>query len=122
MLPPDPSAGQDLLAQAARAAQMAGAAAAGAAGLQPQPQQAQLVPPQQLMQQQQRQQQPQQPQHLGGVAGGVYGAAGRSTAPSLNFLLRKIMAHSLATEISMILPWTQTSLMPADALSRELQV
>ena len=45
-------------------------------------------------------------------------AKGRSTAIALNFILRRISALSLASNLRCVFPWTQTSLMPADELSR----
>ena len=43
---------------------------------------------------------------------------GRSTAVALNFLLRRRAGVSMASAIRMLYPWVQTSVMPADALSR----
>ena len=43
---------------------------------------------------------------------------GRSGAPLLNFLLRRKAAAQLASDVLLSLPWVQTSLQPADALSR----
>ena len=43
---------------------------------------------------------------------------GRSCAPALNFLLRKIAAIAAACEFIIMLPWTESKLMPADELSR----
>ena len=46
---------------------------------------------------------------------------GRSVAPALNYLLRKKAANCVAACINMILPWTASALMPADALSRQAE-
>ena len=46
------------------------------------------------------------------------GRKGRSASNSLNFLLRKKSASCLAAEISLSLPWVQTSVQPADGASR----
>ena len=45
-------------------------------------------------------------------------AKGRSTAPSVNYLLRRRSAICLAADLGLSLPWTDTSRMPADGLSR----
>ena len=44
---------------------------------------------------------------------------GRSSAPAFNFLIRKRAAATLAANILVACPWTQTSLMPADEASRK---
>ena len=46
-------------------------------------------------------------------------AKGRSPAPQLNFVLRKIGALSMATGIKLFLPWVETAHQTADALSRK---
>ena len=43
---------------------------------------------------------------------------GRSSSPLLNFLLRQRAATLLAADILLLLPWVETSLQPADELSR----
>ena len=43
---------------------------------------------------------------------------GRSTAPALNFILRKKSACCLLASLQFILPWIETSKMPADWVSR----
>lgn len=114
MLLGDPSAGQNLLMEAARAAQMAGAAAAGAAGLQTQ--QMQIMQQQMMQQQQQRQhqhQQQQQHQQMGGVAGAaVYAAAARSPSPSLSVLATPHATASVGSAVGKAEPATAT-LQPA---------
>ena len=45
-------------------------------------------------------------------------AKGRSPAATINYLCRQKAANTLGGRISMVLPWTETSLMPADSLSR----
>jgi hypothetical protein len=45
---------------------------------------------------------------------------GRSAAPSLMYLARMKAAHCLAAGITLILPWVQTTVMPADDSSRVL--
>ena len=45
-------------------------------------------------------------------------AKGRSSAPAVNYLLRKKASISLAAGIELALPWTDTGRMPADAVSR----
>eukprot|EP00959_Pyramimonas_sp_CCMP1952_P110620 2314286-Pyramimonas_sp.AAC.1 len=45
-------------------------------------------------------------------------AKGRSSAPHLNFLLRKIRTLSVATGIKLYLPWVDTAHQTADELSR----
>lgn len=45
---------------------------------------------------------------------------GRSPSGPLNYLLRKRSANTLATGTKLILPWTESHLMPADDLSRSL--
>ena len=45
-------------------------------------------------------------------------AKGRSPAPALNYLLRRRAALSLAARLQLALPWTETSLQPADEASR----
>ena len=57
-------------------------------------------------------------QDNGAVAGGF--AKGRSSRPAFNFLCRRRAALSLSSRIRTILPWTETSRMPADGLSRQL--
>ena len=47
-------------------------------------------------------------------------AKGRSTAPPLNHLCRQKASFSLAAELQLLLPWVQTSRMPADELSRKV--
>ena len=47
-------------------------------------------------------------------------AKGRSAAPAVNFLLRQKAGSCLAAEIFTVLPWVQTTAMPADGLSRML--
>lgn len=47
-------------------------------------------------------------------------AKGRSSAPALNFLLRKKAANCVASQLAFILPWTASQLMPADELSRKV--
>jgi hypothetical protein len=47
---------------------------------------------------------------------------GRSSAPALNFLLRKRCAVSIAAQLKLLLPWVETHVMPADQLSRELEL
>ena len=51
----------------------------------------------------------------------VAGAAskGRSPAPGLNFILRKKCAVTLASNIRVLVPWVQTSVMPTDFASRK---
>ena len=49
---------------------------------------------------------------------GCSAAKGRSPSIALNFLLRRKCALCVASQIHCILPWVQTSLMPADELSR----
>ncbi len=51
------------------------------------------------------------------AAAGAY-AKGRSPAPALNFLLRKRAAWCVAGRLQLLLPWTVTTLMPADEASR----
>ncbi len=46
---------------------------------------------------------------------------GRSPAPSLNYLVRRRSAHSLASNILIASPWIETSLMPADYASRMVE-
>ena len=49
----------------------------------------------------------------------AYGwARGRSSAPAINYLLRRRAAHCIGAEIAGILPWVETSLQPADDASR----
>ena len=43
---------------------------------------------------------------------------GRSAAPSLNYLVRQRGATAVAADIGVMLPWVQTSLQPADEISR----
>ena len=43
---------------------------------------------------------------------------GRSAAPALNYLARQRAATSVAADISLLLPWVQTSIQPADEISR----
>ena len=43
---------------------------------------------------------------------------GRSPSPAINYLCRQKAVNGFGGRISMVLPWTETSLMPADALSR----
>ena len=43
---------------------------------------------------------------------------GCSPAPALNFLLRKRAGLCLAARIQLLLPWVETSVQPADGLSR----
>ena len=43
---------------------------------------------------------------------------GRSSSPLLNYLLRRKSASLLAAEIQLLLPWVETTLQPADELSR----
>jgi len=43
---------------------------------------------------------------------------GRSTAPALNFLLRKKIARTAATGIRLLLPWVESCRQPADKASR----
>ena len=45
---------------------------------------------------------------------------GRSTAPALNRLCRQRIALCVAGEVQILLPWTQSALMPADDLSRQI--
>ena len=45
-------------------------------------------------------------------------AKGRSTAGSLDYVCRQRAALAIAAELSMLPPWTQSKLMPADELSR----
>ena len=45
-------------------------------------------------------------------------AKGRSTAPALNRLCRQRASFGLATELQVLLPWTEPKKMPADGLSR----
>ena len=45
---------------------------------------------------------------------------GRSQSPSLNYLLRRKAGLSLLSEIACLLPWCETSKMPADELSRAI--
>ena len=52
-----------------------------------------------------------------GVSGAF--AKGRSSVWSVNYLCRKRAALTLATAIYLHLPWVETSLQPADALSRQ---
>lgn len=47
-------------------------------------------------------------------------AKGRSPSPALNALLRKRCAMSIASRICLLLPWTDTHSMPADAISRRV--
>ena len=54
------------------------------------------------------------------VAGSMH--KGRSPSPSLNYLLRRKASRTLAFAIRLILPWVETTLMPADWLSRLRQV
>ncbi len=57
-------------------------------------------------------------QDNGATAGAC--AKGWSPAPALNFLLRQRTASLVAAEVSAMLPWVQTKVMPADGLSRLL--
>ena len=57
-------------------------------------------------------------QDNGATAGAC--AKGRSPAPALIFLLRQRTASLVAAELSAMLPWVQTKVMPADGLSRLL--
>ena len=43
---------------------------------------------------------------------------GRSAAPSLNYLARQRGATAVAVDISLLLPWDQTSIQPADEITR----
>jgi hypothetical protein len=45
-------------------------------------------------------------------------AKGRSPSPVLNYLCRQRAASTLAARLTLVLPWTETSLMPADGISR----
>ena len=45
-------------------------------------------------------------------------AKGRSPAPALNYLCRLRAASCLGSQLNLILPWTETSRMPADEISR----
>ena len=45
-------------------------------------------------------------------------AKGRSPAPALNYLCRQRAASCLGARQGIVLPWTETTLMPADELSR----
>ena len=45
-------------------------------------------------------------------------AKGRSPAPALNYLCRQRAASCLGARLGIVLPWTETTLMPADELSR----
>jgi len=47
-------------------------------------------------------------------------AKGRSPAPAVNFLLRKRCGYCLACGLSIVLPWMDSSRMPADGLSRRV--
>ena len=47
-------------------------------------------------------------------------ARGRSSAPAINYLLRRRSAHCIGSEIAAILPWVETSRQPADEASRAL--
>ena len=46
-------------------------------------------------------------------------AKGRSSAPRLNYLLRRISALTVASGIKLHLPWVDTAHQAADALSRK---
>ena len=43
---------------------------------------------------------------------------GRSPSPALNYLCRQRCAATMAARLTLVLPWTETSLMPADEISR----
>ena len=43
---------------------------------------------------------------------------GRSSAPAINYLLRRRAAHCIGAELAAILPWVETSRQPADEASR----
>jgi hypothetical protein len=43
---------------------------------------------------------------------------GRSPSPSLNYVLRRKASRTLAFAIRLVLPWVETTLQPADWLSR----
>ena len=45
-------------------------------------------------------------------------AKGRSPSPALNYLCRQRAATTLASRLTLVLPWTETSRMPADDVSR----
>jgi hypothetical protein len=45
-------------------------------------------------------------------------AKGRSPSPAVNYLCRQKAANGFGGRISMVLPWTETSKMPADEISR----
>ena len=45
-------------------------------------------------------------------------AKGRSPSPALNYLCRQRAAATLAARVTLVLPWTETSRMPADGVSR----
>ena len=45
---------------------------------------------------------------------------GRSAAPALNLLCRQKAAYGLAAQIQVLLPWVESSKMPADDLSRDV--
>ncbi len=54
------------------------------------------------------------------IAGSMH--KGRSPSPSLNYVLRRNASRTLAFALRLVLPWVETSLMPADWLSRLRQV
>ena len=54
------------------------------------------------------------------AAAGAF-SKGRSSSVQLNYLLRRRCASALAAGLEIILPWTQTTLMPADHLSRNVR-
>ena len=43
---------------------------------------------------------------------------GRSPSPPLKYLLRRKAARCIAAQITLLLPWVETTRMPADHLSR----
>ena len=47
-------------------------------------------------------------------------AKGRSSSWPVNFFLREKASACLVGEISLLLPWVQTDIMPADGLSRAM--
>ena len=49
-------------------------------------------------------------------------AKGRSSTWSINYLCRRKSAYSLAASLHLLLPWIETKLQPADALSRQCRL
>ena len=46
-------------------------------------------------------------------------ARGRSSAPAINYLLRRRAAHCTGAQITAVLPWVETTKQPADHASRD---